>query len=1444
MNSGSMSHVRALWVFWQSVLLSPVCFPGIAQATEPQAIEPQAFQLVIHATNPTVTLSRSAVGKMFLGNIERWPDGREVSPIDCSASSQTRIQFSRTIHGRSVTSITSYWQRRLFSGTGTPPPLAASDREVLAFVRSRPGAIGYVSGTVRLGQGVKALEIDEAGRAALAERDDAAPQATFPTRELSGPTLLRVHPRDSETLFAALPGVQLSKSTDRGQSWNPIIEGLGSFNILDLAVHPKQSLLFAVDGEEVYRSVDGGNFWEQIWSLQAVKVEIDRRDPNILYVLTRTGFARSVDQGTNFSALQLPVPGGFSTVTANTLGGGLLAATDTALWLSDERGEAWQELSVLPMDGIIKDIAMQRATIYLATSQGVFVTTFGTRILTRLNLEQPVSAIVVTPTTLVASNSDSIFTSYDGGASWDRVVIRDATVAADPNDPDGLFAVTPSGRVSAFNDGTGVWRQIFYFFRPPPLADIAALRDSPPAKKRTVRQVPLVLACSADDEHIAALAFDPLRPSVVYAAGWQGVFKSVDYGVSWVYASQGLEISDVHALAVDPVQSSTVYAGTHGAGVFKSLDGGKTWVPSRSGLRDPVVHSLLVDPTLPSVVFAGTASGFFVSSDSGRSWRRQGEGDSESPDLSRAVSGLTTDPSDRLRRVAVSSLGELWVGDTPNLDWMPTDRKIALSQAHFEGAVPACTPKCPEPDLALDYGIDLGRLPLRSVLLHPENSESAFAATPFGVWRTGDLGASWSRLNLDANVATLVDSGRSPLKILAGAANGLWKSPAKGNEWQPMSLSDPVYSLAIDRALPSTLYAGLDSNQLGQSKDDGESWDIRSIEARPHHTDRRQAIRARERPTPGAKRVTEAALKMWEGLQATPTTDPHLRALITTELLARSPNVHEDMLRRRLVESLKFIQRAESRRVPDDALGLRFSPRQRWLMGHYGFDSCHQCNHQIRLFDLDQAMLQAVAPDSGALNWRNLHDLTLEPPHLLPRWLLSEPGRYLAWSHNDQFVATGDSGRVSVWNLGGRSTTAGGDLASPVAAEPTHWKMDATWSHCLSVDLDNSDDKDNNAAEDKPTGDDPAAEPPLYSVPEGCEVALSGDGEWFAYAAIERVPNLDPEAEDQQVAVVRIAQRRASATEVEVLWSLPVEDPEDPVGWTHLVFTPDHRYLLAFASDGSLWTFLVGSTPPEAPMVDVEEPWINVELDPTGQLLAATTQRDFWVWPLSATGWPLVASAWQSIELPVAGEKPEVVFSDDGRWIAVESSSGETQLFDLEDPLPASSKRSLPLRDDLGVFSRDSRQWIAHSHGMARVMELGPARQRIAGSSSFSPNLYRRSVWPEALETQRHKEYSRELLSQGRRWLVETQHQQHRLWDLSGHPARGLAVQIERRGPVGPETEPIDGPSAVSWPIEPLDELSTRALRDLACQAVKRNLNPREWRNLLGDEPWQPTCQL
>jgi hypothetical protein len=111
--------------------------------------------IVVNAANPVRTLTRDRLSKIFLREVITWDDGVEILPVDQIDKTAAHAVFTRQVLDRSVIALKRYWQERIFSGNESPPPDRVTDGDVLTYVRSNPGAIGYVLEGQNLGPGVK-----------------------------------------------------------------------------------------------------------------------------------------------------------------------------------------------------------------------------------------------------------------------------------------------------------------------------------------------------------------------------------------------------------------------------------------------------------------------------------------------------------------------------------------------------------------------------------------------------------------------------------------------------------------------------------------------------------------------------------------------------------------------------------------------------------------------------------------------------------------------------------------------------------------------------------------------------------------------------------------------------------------------------------------------------------------------------------------------------------------------------------------------------------------------------------------------------------------------------------------------------------------------------------------------------------------------------------------
>ena len=314
-------------------------------------------------------------------------------------------------------------------------------------------------------------------------------------------------------------------SSNAGAAWSANNAGLYHSQVLSLAPDPTTpGRIYAGTGHGVARSVDGGATWNS--AVQAFP--------------TAAGLAPQIAVGYVYALAVNPLTP--STLYAGTSGG---------VYKSLDSGLSWT-----------------------LSSTGLVTSVSGSSVL----------AIVVdpqTPATLYAGTGGyGVFWSTNAAANWVGVgsgLGSDNVLALtiDPQTPASLYAGTDNGVYRTDNRG-GVWASF---------------------------------STGLTNLDVLALAVDPQAPTNVYAGTAEGLFKSVNRGTNWTPLPLGVSFTNsiqVQALAIDPVTTTTVYAGTTN-GLFKSTDGGNTWTILTNGLSVSVISSLAVDPANPAKLYAGTA---------------------------------------------------------------------------------------------------------------------------------------------------------------------------------------------------------------------------------------------------------------------------------------------------------------------------------------------------------------------------------------------------------------------------------------------------------------------------------------------------------------------------------------------------------------------------------------------------------------------------------------------------------------------------------------------------------------------------------------------------------------------------------------------------------------------------------------------------------------------
>jgi TonB family protein len=147
MSSNVIKTVRLI----AATAMAIVCMTGTSLAQD-------GYRVVVNPANPVSSLSKTQVSKLFLEKTT-WDDGAIAAPVDLLPTSPVREGFSRDVLGVPVPTAIERTREASKAAGGNPPPSLASDREVLAYVRLKPGAIGYVS----LGADVSGVKVVAVG---------------------------------------------------------------------------------------------------------------------------------------------------------------------------------------------------------------------------------------------------------------------------------------------------------------------------------------------------------------------------------------------------------------------------------------------------------------------------------------------------------------------------------------------------------------------------------------------------------------------------------------------------------------------------------------------------------------------------------------------------------------------------------------------------------------------------------------------------------------------------------------------------------------------------------------------------------------------------------------------------------------------------------------------------------------------------------------------------------------------------------------------------------------------------------------------------------------------------------------------------------------------------------------------------------------------------------
>jgi len=124
----------------------------------PAAGADQTFKVIVHPDVEGGQIPRDVLSSIFLRDALRWGNGNPVQPVDQSMRAPVRAAFTEQVLSRPFHSMGLVWAQKIKKGI-TPPPVKSTDADVIAYVASTKGAIGYVSVGAEVPATVKTLVV-------------------------------------------------------------------------------------------------------------------------------------------------------------------------------------------------------------------------------------------------------------------------------------------------------------------------------------------------------------------------------------------------------------------------------------------------------------------------------------------------------------------------------------------------------------------------------------------------------------------------------------------------------------------------------------------------------------------------------------------------------------------------------------------------------------------------------------------------------------------------------------------------------------------------------------------------------------------------------------------------------------------------------------------------------------------------------------------------------------------------------------------------------------------------------------------------------------------------------------------------------------------------------------------------------------------------------------
>jgi len=550
-----------------------------------------------------------------------------------------------------------------------------------------------------------------------------------------------VDPINTSIIYLSSPNGGFFRSPDGGASWNGINTGLSGLYTTEIAIHPQTtSTLYGYADYAIWKSTNSGGNWIKIQNTSSVyKIQFDPSDPTDIYVAKDQGLLRTLNGGSTWETIY---PDGQWTTSIFDLE--IDPQNTNVLYAS---------LANLSAPG-------EWFGIYKSVDEGNTWTPVNSGI-TDLHIRS-IAVDKQTPNQVYAcSEAGKIYKSINNGSNWNEIFNRSGCfdVIAE-----GGIVYAANGTVSRSMDGGLTW-------------------DTKTTNFMTME-----------------LIFNAQNTNIVYAASWNGMYKTIDSGENWFTINNNLSADNITAMAVDPLVPTTIYASGWTSGLWKSTDNGNNWFNIQPNML--YITKLIADPISANTIYANGSR----SIDGGFTWSYVG------PSIN-MLDIYTLDPNNSdILYSSDSYPSRIW----KSIDWAANWDEITT------------------PLIANEWA--------KTITIDPLNSNLVYLATYYTarVFKSTTGGGNWSPAYnglppcqglpvCSKSIQVLIADPHTSGVLYAGLdTDGIYKTINFGANWYPKNTgltNKDIRTISIDTENPSIVYAGTYGGGVFRSMDSGESWE-------------------------------------------------------------------------------------------------------------------------------------------------------------------------------------------------------------------------------------------------------------------------------------------------------------------------------------------------------------------------------------------------------------------------------------------------------------------------------------------------------------------------------------------------------------------------------------------------------------------------------------------